>query len=144
MALQNPEQEKLLQNVGVRKRRGKFNNRFTRIDGIKFDSIAEAARYVQLINDPSVVMLIPCKNLRAKKVFKFACGVKYIPDFTYYQRDDPGSMIVEDVKGKITEVFSIKRKLMKEEFGIEVQQIWMNRKTAHALVSAYLSASTIK
>ena len=45
MALQDPEQEKLLQ---PKKKKAKYGNTKVELDGITFDSIAEAARYVQL------------------------------------------------------------------------------------------------
>ena len=45
---------------------------------------------------------------------------KYVADFVYTNAKS-GERIVEDVKGMQTEVFKIKKKLMKEVHGIEIK-----------------------
>ncbi|MDE7402763.1 MAG: DUF1064 domain-containing protein [Muribaculaceae bacterium] len=48
-------------------------------------------------------------------------GVSYIADFVYHLADT-GKLIVEDVKGMKTEVYKIKRKLMRHIYGIIIKE----------------------
>jgi hypothetical protein len=48
-------------------------------------------------------------------------GVNYYADFFYYDRD--GKPVVEDVKGFKTDVYTIKKKLMAEKYGILIREI---------------------
>lgn len=85
------------------------------VDGITFDSKAEARRYSELrmmeragaITDLELqpeFEIIPAFEYRGKK----ERGVKYRADFRYCEN---GQVVVEDVKGHRTEVYRIKRKL---------------------------------
>lgn len=66
------------------------------------------------------------KELREQVTYELVpkCGkeraVKYIADFVYQQ---DGKVVVEDVKGRRTPVYIIKRKLMLWRHGIEVKEI---------------------
>ena len=93
----------------------KYGNRKTIVDGIKFDSKAEAERYKELrmmeragnITDLKCqpkFQLIPT-FVKDGKTFR---GITYIADFCYTQ---DGRTVVEDVKGYKTEVYKLKRKL---------------------------------
>lgn len=100
--------------------RAKYRNKKTEIGGVKFDSKAEAERFVQLsrMQDEGLI-----SNLRRQVVFELAPAVKihgkrrmspplrYVADFTYEQG---GREIIEDVKGqeRPTEGFRIKRHLL--------------------------------
>ena len=103
----------------------KYRNRKTEIDGIVFDSKREAQRYAELqilqragkIRDPSMQVefeLIP------KQDGERAC--KYKADFVYHMADT-GKMVVEDVKGKRTREYIIKRKLMLWRHGIQIVEV---------------------
>lgn len=95
----------------------KYGNRKVQIDGVTFDSIAEARRYQELklletAGEIKHLVLQPVFELQPK--FKDAEGktvaaVKYIADFRYV--DELGYWIVEDVKGVETPVFKLKRKM---------------------------------
>lgn len=95
--------------------RPKYRNKKTEIQGVKFDSKAEASRFVQLRRMQEAGLI---EDLRRQVSFELipkngherAC--KYISDFVYI--DQNGEMVVEDVKssGTITKDFVIKRKLM--------------------------------
>lgn len=99
------------------------------IDGFKFDSKLEAGRYTQLVFRQKM------KEISELEVHSpiIECRVngtivcKYVPDFTYKEN---GSEIVEDVKGDWkggqTNIFSLKKKLVKAIHGIEIQ-IWPPR-----------------
>lgn len=100
--------------------RAKYRNKKTEINGAKFDSKAEAARWVQLKRMEEAGLIT---KLRRQVPFELAPAVKipgkrrmsppirYFADFVYEQDD---KQIIEDVKGqdKVTEGFRIKRHLM--------------------------------
>lgn len=103
----------------------KYHNRKVEIDGIKFDSTKEGERYLELklllkagkIRDLQMQVdfeLIP------KQAGERAC--KYKADFVYHMADT-GKMVVEDVKGKRTREYIIKRKLMLWRHGIKIVEI---------------------
>jgi hypothetical protein len=86
------------------------------VDGIVFDSKAEANRYRELrlmerigaISDlerQPEFEIIPAFEYRGKK----ERAVKYRADFRYCEN---GQVVIEDVKGHRTDVYRIKRKLL--------------------------------
>jgi uncharacterized protein DUF1064 len=96
----------------------KWHNVRTAVDEIFFDSNREAKRYVEL-NLESLAGEI-C-DLELQKRFSLDVnGVHicdYVADFVY-KRD--GIQVVEDAKGKPTDVYVIKRKLMLAVHGIKI------------------------
>jgi hypothetical protein len=52
--------------------------------------------------------------------FELIEGVKYIADFTYFDDTKGGEFIIEDVKGFKTDVYKIKKKLMKHFHNVEI------------------------
>ena len=108
----------------------KYCNRKTTVDGITFDSKHEAERYIELkylercklIRDLQLQYpfeLIPSQRDESGKVVERP--VKYIADFVYYDRI--GNLVVEDAKGLRTEVYKLKRKLMRAIKGIEIREV---------------------
>jgi hypothetical protein len=94
------------------------------IDGIRFASKAEGARYVQLKTLQAArkiwgLTLQPKYplNVMGKKI------CTYIPDFEYFEPMPAGEpvKIVEDVKGVETAAFKIKRKLFEVLYGIPLR-----------------------
>lgn len=117
----------------VREIDGKPVNKFGAVkkdvDGIRFDSTKEANRYEQL---KLLVRAGKIKDLRMQVRYdlipkqKFSdgssmAGTYYLADFVYFDCDK-GREVVEDVKGKKTDVYQIKRKLMKLILNIEVYE----------------------
>ena len=115
----------------VREITGEPKNKFGAVkkvvDDIKFDSTKEANRYAQLkllvragkIRDLRLQVrydLIPSQKFRDGKTM---IGTYYLADFVYFDCDK-GCEVVEDVKGKKTDVYQIKRKLMKLILDIEI------------------------
>jgi len=102
----------------------KYNNRRVQVDGIWFDSKAEAARYDEL---KLLRMAGEIHKLRSHPRYTllnaFECkGVKYRAivyeaDFEYIEN---GMTVVEDVKGKQTAVFNLKMKLFIKRYGDEI------------------------
>lgn len=107
----------------------KYNNQKKTVDGITFDSILEARRYTVLksrleagtISDlrlqPHYTIMEGYKDLSGT----YIRPVQYIADFSYINED--GRRIVEDVKGVRTEAYAIKRKLIRDRFGVEIVEI---------------------
>ena len=100
----------------------KYRNKKVIIDGITFDSKAEGDRYIELkllqkSGKISNLVLQPEFNYKGetgKKLFK------YKADFQY---NDGDAVVVEDVKGVRTPVYRIKKKLIEDQFKIEIIEI---------------------
>ena len=102
----------------------KYHNIKVIVDGIKFDSRAEALRYQVLkkLENSGVIsdlqlqvafVLAPSVIIKGRK----KPALKYKADFVYNHK---GQKIVEDVKGVLTAVYKIKRHLMKSVHGIDI------------------------
>ena len=126
----------------------KYHSKKTVIDGITFDSRKEAERYSELkllercgaisnLELQKVYELIPAQyelyerygkngnRLKdGKKCIEKSCVYK--ADFVYID-NETGQKVVEDVKGykggQAYSLFSIKRKLMLERYGIKVEEV---------------------
>jgi hypothetical protein len=91
------------------------------VDGIMFDSKAEASRYslLRILLDQGKI-----SDLELQVPFVIEVNglkiCKYIADFVYTIN---GQRVVEDVKGVRTPEYKLKRKLMSAVFGIEIQEI---------------------
>lgn len=99
------------------KRYSKYNAKKANVDGHKFDSKKEAERYREL------KLLEKAKEIRNLELqprfllqdkFKDKTGtthrkIEYVADFMYVDKDD--KKIVEDVKGVMTDVYKLKKKL---------------------------------
>lgn len=105
----------------------KYRNIKTTVDGIQFDSKAEAARWGELKLMERAGLI---RDLKRQQSFELAPSVKFegakraqpalrlIVDFTYYEGE---RRIAEDVKGVVTTAFTIKRHLLKAEWGLDVR-----------------------
>lgn len=102
--------------------RNKFGAKKTIVDGIRFDSMAEAKRYGELkllarageIHDLEIHPRYPL-DVKGTRV------CTYVADFVY--RDTRGTLHVEDVKGMRTALFILKKKLMQAVWGIDVEEV---------------------
>jgi hypothetical protein len=105
----------------LQRKPAKYRNRKHLVENIKFDSIAEARRYIDLrllekggkITD---LTLQPVYDLHV-------CGVlvcRYKADFRYLES---GAVVVEDVKGVRTPTYRLKKKLMKAIHGIDIREV---------------------
>ena len=102
-------------------RKNKFNAKKTEVDGIVFDSKAEAKRYTELklLEKANVI-----SDLRLQP--KFDCVVNgkkictYRADFDYYEAD---KYVCEDVKGFKTPVYRLKKKLVEALFEVIIIEI---------------------
>lgn len=99
----------------------KYRSKKASVDGITFDSKAEATRYQALrllqrageIDGLAIQPRFPfCLN--SKKLFD------YVADFSYQQGEQ---FIVEDVKGMDTRLSRLKRKIIMADRGIEIRLV---------------------
>lgn len=103
----------------------KFRNQPVTIDGVRFDSKAEARRYgelklLQRAGQIAALELQPSFDLVVN-------GVKvcrYVADFSFVEVN--GARVVEDVKSPITRknpAYVIKKKLLKACEGIDIREV---------------------
>ena len=99
----------------------KYKSTATEVDGIRFDSKKEAARYADL---KLLVQAGEVRNLIIKPKYPLKVNGQlictYIPDFEYLAKS--GDRVVEDVKGFRTREYAIKAKLMLACHGIQVKE----------------------
>lgn len=104
----------------------KYHNRKTIVDGITFDSKAEAERYMEL---KRLELIGVIKGLELQKTYRLCKGrwengkpfsISYKADFVYTL---DGDVIVEDVKGYRTEAYQLKKKLRRAVYGIEITEV---------------------
>lgn len=116
------------------KARNKYGAQATTIDGMRFDSKAEAKRYQQLVimqkageisslETQVSFDLIPAQDINGRK----EKPVRYLADFRYVRTAD-GETVVEDVKSAPTKTkeFIIKRKLVLWLHKVVIQEVLMS------------------
>lgn len=100
----------------------KYNAIRTTVDGITFDSKAEAARYSELKLLQAAGEIY---GLALQPTFPLVVnGVKvatYIADFEYFAAG--ARRVIEDVKGVKTPLYRLKKKLVKVIHGVEVVEV---------------------
>lgn len=101
----------------------KYHNRHVMQDGHLFQSAKEAARYSELklllqAGKIADLILQPCYPLRVNGVLV----ARYYADFQYMDTET-GKMVLEDVKGVRTQVYLLKRKLVKALYAIDIQEM---------------------
>ena len=102
----------------------KYHNVKTELDGITFDSKREANRYLQLQLAQKSGRI---RDLKLQYVFPIVIdGVRvcdYIADFRYEEfQSGTWNVVVEDAKGKATDLYRIKRKLMLAVYGVTIRE----------------------
>lgn len=99
----------------------KYRNVKVSLDGYLFDSKKEARRYqdLLLLQKAGEIQSLEPKPEAYEFSYQGVKICKYLPDFRYIEA---GKLIVEDVKGKKTRVYSIKKKLMLAFYNIKVRE----------------------
>lgn len=116
--------------IGNRGKRSKYGNKKTTVDGIRFDSLHEANRYMelQLLERGKVIrdlrrqvkyQLVPTVRSNGKVIQR---AINYYADFVYIDCRT-GKEIVEDAKGYKTDVYRMKKKMMLNKYGIEIKEV---------------------
>lgn len=110
-------------------RQHKYNAKKTTVDGITFDSKAEARRYGELkllqradeishLKLQPEFLLLPSVTLPSGKKQR---AIKYRADFSYVE---DGRRVIEDVKGMETAAFKLKAKLFHYRYrGLELRLV---------------------
>lgn len=106
------------------KKKPKYKNKKAQVDGILFDSRAEARYYILHRNNKNMKMQVKflltdtmCFEHNGQK--KTIGKMSYIPDFVFY--DDNGNIEkVVDVKGMKTKEFNVKAKIFMEKYQIPI------------------------
>lgn len=100
----------------------KYRNDPQVIDGVRFDSKREAARYVELkaLAKAGLISDLELQPRFPLTVNGVKCGA-YVADFRY--RDGEGREVVEDVKGVRTPFYILKSKLVRALHGVEVVEV---------------------
>ena len=117
----------------------KYGNQKITIDNITFDSTGEGLRYKELkllaktgqitdlqlqkkfiivpeIREPDTVG--PRGGVKKGKLIQSAAY--YVADFVYYDKN--GKLVVEDFKGYKTDLYKLKKKLMKYIYNIDIKE----------------------
>lgn len=118
-----PLNQHVFEEVEKPKKKSKYNNTKTEVDGIVFDSMKEANRYKEL----RLLLKVGEIGLLKRQVeYELNPGgtysLKYVSDFEYIITAT-GEHIVEDTKGFLTKVYKKKRRLMKKVHGIKIIEI---------------------
>lgn len=104
------------------RRYSKYNAKKIKIDGHTFDSKREAQRYCELklfLRAGEIRNLVLQPRFLLQDEFFDKNGVKhkkieYVADFLYIDKN--GKAIVEDVKGVLTDVYKIKKKMFLKKY----------------------------
>lgn len=100
----------------------KYHSVKTQVDGERFDSRREAARWreLQMMERAGKIT-----GLRRQEAFvliprsRHGRAIKYVADFVY---EENGRQVIEDVKGYRTQVYRLKRRMM-AEMGHEIVEV---------------------
>ncbi|WP_027039103.1 DUF1064 domain-containing protein [Mesorhizobium ciceri] len=102
----------------------KYGAKKTTLDGITFDSKAEAARYASLkqMERCGAIYNLRLQTWHELKAANGAVACRYRADFDYFDTST-GDPVTEDVKGVLTRDFKIKAKLFREQYGREIKVV---------------------
>lgn len=115
--------------------RKKYRNQAATVDGIRFDSQKEARRFQELREMEKCGAIWDLRlqvNFTLREGYTTAEGLRVRPivyraDFAYQMTSGAGHTIyiVEDVKSKATKtrVYELKKKLLRDKYGLEISEI---------------------
>jgi len=118
--------------TGRRPKRNKFGAKRTQVGDRKFDSKAEARRYVELraLEQAGAITGLRCQVRYSLTAHNVKIG-HYVADFVYVRGDVVGGAecreVVEDVKGIETQLFRWKARHFAAEYGREIEVVRMDR-----------------
>lgn len=101
--------------------RRKYGNQPTMIKGRRFDSKAEAMRYLQLLSmeEAGEIESLECQPVYPVR-YEGKLLFRYVADFRYTVS---GLIVVEDVKGYATREYKLKKKIVEAFHGIEITEV---------------------
>lgn len=114
-------------NLTAENKKTKYKANKCVYNGIRFDSQKERDRYIQLLSMEKEDII---ENLQLQVPFVLQDAfeikgrkirpIKYIADFTYVQ---DGEEVIEDVKGKRTQVYDIKKKMFMYRYKKYIKEV---------------------
>ena len=118
------------------KSKSKYHNKIIVHEGIKFHSLGECNRYIELqkalrigsIKDLRLQVVYPLTAKRRDKDGKAVRAMNYIADFVYTDTSTDLE-VVEDFKGKRTQGYINKSKMMFDVHGIEIYETFAPTKS---------------
>jgi Protein of unknown function (DUF1064) len=120
-------------NVGRSGGYSKYKAIPVEIDGIRFASKAEGRRYVELKRLQAAGLI---RGLALQTSFPFMIGddlmFTYVSDF-FYEDVQTGKRIIEDVKGVLTPVYKLKKKIIEKYYGMKITEIHHAKKGAKSI-----------
>jgi len=102
----------------------KFKSIRCEADGIKFSSKLERNYYLKLMEakkDGSLIMFM------RQCPFHLEGGIRYVVDFVeFWKTNEPGEAEIKftDVKGIITDIYKLKKKLVESEYPILINEVF--------------------
>lgn len=110
----------LMPGKDIARKPSKYRNKKTEADGLVFDSQKEARRWGDLKTLERAGEIIDLKRqVKYELEINGHLICSYKADFTYRRTGRP-EVIVEDAKGYRTQIYGLKKKLMKAIHGIEI------------------------
>lgn len=110
-------------------KRSKYNAQPTHVDGIRFDSRKEAARYsvLTMLEKAGEIHALTLQPVFPLVVVTEASGTRaqigtYRGDFQYCEKGGARA-VVEDVKGVKTPVYRLKKKMVEAIYGITIREV---------------------
>ena len=97
----------------------KYRNKPVTIDGWRFDSTAEGAYYLQLLEEQRAGLV---EYFMLQVSVKLKNGKRYIPDFLVFRTD--GSVEWVDVKGKETDTFKQKEAQFQTDYPVTLKKVY--------------------
>lgn len=99
----------------------KYRNKPTVIDGLRFDSKAEAKRWqeLKLLERAGEIKDLE-RQVRYPLIVNNEKICDYVCDFQFKRN---GRTVTEDVKGVRTDVYRLKKKLMAALWGIDIEEV---------------------
>jgi len=94
----------------------KYKAKKTLYNGVWYGSRKEAQRAWEL---DMLLFAGEISDLRRQVPFQLSV-CKYVADFVYKNKD--GNEVVEDCKGYRTDIYRLKKKMMKHELGIDIYE----------------------
>jgi hypothetical protein len=99
-------------------RANKYSNKPVIVDGHRFPSRREANRYAELkLMEKAGIIEGLCLQVPFPIEVNGQVVTRYKADFTYTQN---GKLVVEDCKGFKTDIYRLKAKMVKAQYGLEI------------------------
>lgn len=151
MRLSKAEGKRMMQKLGMTEAdlgdtvagpsENKYGNEEAVVEGIKFDSKAEARRYkeLRLLEEAGEIQKLSCQVRIPLYAYRLLSApgedlievAHYVADFCYWPAGadtKQGWPVIEDVKGAVTAVYALKKKWFEAQSGQKIIEIRYGRR----------------